>query len=76
MLGPDAADRQGGLSVVGVPATAAMPLDGELAPVQTVEAIAASTVRKPGYANVLVLSVTRTGCVCGSCQSPPGYIPR
>jgi len=60
-LGPDAAGRQGGLSVVGVPATAAMAFDGELAPGQTVEAIAPSTARKPGYAKVLVLSVTRTG---------------
>jgi hypothetical protein len=60
-LGPDAGGRQGGLSVVGVPATAAMALNGELTPGQTVKAIVPSQGRKPGYAKVLVLSVTRTG---------------
>lgn len=60
-LGPDAVGRQGGLPVVGVPATAAMALDGELTPGQAVEAIVAGIGRKPGYANVLVLSVTKTG---------------
>ncbi len=60
-LGPDAVGRQGDFSVVGVPATAAMALDGELTPGQSVEAIARSTMRKTGHAKVLVLSVTRTG---------------
>jgi hypothetical protein len=60
-LGPDAVGHHGGLSVVGVPATAAMALDGQLAPGQTMEAIASRTGRKPGYAKMLVLSVTRTG---------------
>jgi len=57
-LGPDAAGRQGGL-VRGRRASDGG--DGELAPGQTVEAIVPSTARKPGYAKVLVLSVTRTG---------------
>jgi hypothetical protein len=59
-LGPDAGGRHGGLSVVGVPATAAMALTGELTPGQTVKAIVPRHGRKPGYAKVLVLSVTRT----------------
>jgi hypothetical protein len=60
-LGPDATGRQGSLSVVGVPATAAMALDGELTPGQIVGAIVPGTPGKPGYAKVLVLSVSRTG---------------
>lgn len=61
-LGPDAAGRHGALSVVGVPATAAMALDGQLTPGQTVGAVISRPARrKPGYAQVLVLSVSRTG---------------
>lgn len=60
-LGPSVGDRQGGLSVVGVPASAAMALNGELTPGQTVEAIVPSIRRRSGYAKVLVLSVSKTG---------------
>lgn len=61
-LGPDAGGRHGALSVVGVPATAAMALDGRLTPGQTVGAVIPRPAhRKPGYAQVLVLSVSRTG---------------
>jgi hypothetical protein len=60
-LGPDAAGRHGGLNVVGVPATAAMALDGQLAAGQTVQAIVAYAGRKTGVARVLVLSIKRSG---------------
>lgn len=61
-LGPAAAGRHGALSVVGVPATTAMALDGQLTPGQTVAAVIPRPGhRKPGYAQVLVLSVRRTG---------------
>jgi hypothetical protein len=50
--------------VVGVPATAAMALDGQLTPGQTVGAVIPRPAgRKPGYAQVLVLSVSRAGAV-------------
>jgi hypothetical protein len=61
-LGPAAVGRHGALVVVGVPATAAMALDGQLTPGQTVGAVVPRPGHgRPGYAQVLVLSVSRTG---------------
>lgn len=61
-LGPAATGRHGALSVVGVPATTAMALDGQLTPGQTVGAIIPRPGhRKPGYTKVLVLAVRRAG---------------
>lgn len=60
-LGPAAAAHRGALSVVGVPATGAMALDGALASGQAVEVIVNSKAPDPGHVRVLVLSVSRTG---------------
>jgi hypothetical protein len=60
-LGPAAAARHGTLSVVGVPATGAMALDGALTSGQSAEVIVNGRARDPGHVSVLVLSVTRSG---------------
>jgi len=72
-LGPLAGGRAGSLAVVGVPATAAMALDGQLAPGETIGVWASGSsrtgvrTRSPtrgrvtGYIRVLVLAVSRSG---------------
>jgi hypothetical protein len=60
-IGPPAVSRTGSLTVVGVPATAAMALDGQLTAGQTVGALVTGSTRGQGYALVLVLAVTRSG---------------
>jgi flagella basal body P-ring formation protein FlgA len=58
-LGPEADGRRGGLTVVGIPATAAMTMNGRLTPGETVDVLAAGGAGR--YIRVLVLSLTRSG---------------